>query len=162
MKNWFLPVLALLAVAGCSQTPTGSSPARTLSAQSISQPTLLASYAVTVPAGSTTQPRVQGLKYQPWGAPGGLGLLSIPADITGASFQYSNWLTLTLNRPARLTIPGAQLPWMTDWTATTGGYAKDFPAGVVVLGPPSGRVYPSVTLAEAGGAASPTPITPAG
>ena len=158
MNRLLLLVFALLV--SCSKTSISAPrPAPLLSTASatFAEPTLLASYAVTVPAGAYSQPRTQGFLYQP-----GTGVLTIPANISGASFAYQDWLTLTLNRPALLTIPGTRLSWMTDWTQVPGGYSKTFPAGVVVLGPPSGSVYPSVTITEANGQPSPVPTTSAG
>lgn len=133
---------------------------RALSVPVIAEPTLLASYWVNQAVGQSVQPIITGLRYQPWTS-AGRGLLSIPLDISGATFKLTDWLTLTLNRAAQLTIPGPRLPWMTDWKQAPAGFSKVFPAGVAQLGPPSGRVY-SVQLAEADGSPSPVPDVPAG
>ena len=145
------------------------------------RPTLLAAYHVLQHLGSFDQPLTDGLSYRPRASAlagySGWDLLKLPDRGQIATDTHRDFLYLTLNRPARLAIwlRGRHVPgWLAGWKAgaTVGAvgpeqasYWRDVSAGEVVLpglgGTGADRPY-WVLLAEAGGAPSRPPATPAG
>ena len=145
------------------------------------RPTLLAAYHVLQHLGSFNQPLTLGLSYRPRASAlagySGWDLLRLPDSPALAADTHRDFLYLTLNRPARLTVwlRGRQVPgWLAGWKAgaTVGAvgperasYWRDFPAGEVVLPGPGGsnadRPY-WVLLGEASGVPSRPPATPDG
>lgn len=154
-------LLLLFLLGGCFRQADETLHQMDAVASSPARPTLLGRYQINVPVNGTVQPSYAGIRYTPH-LPGG-DTLTLPRAISQASYGRADWLVLSLNRKARLTVTPSRgtLSWLAGWTKSGNSYWKEFPAGTVTLGSPAPATQPyTVSFLEAGGQPSVAPSTP--
>ena len=161
--RYLLLVLILTACARVEPGPAGPQPPLdlmgTLALPAPARP-LLFSYRLNSPL----QPSYAGMVYRPR-TPAGPDTLTLPTNPNRNGYGLSEWLSIDLNRAARITVtPVSAVPaWLSGWTRNGVSYWREFPPGRVALGPPANLEPPyAVSLLEAGGAPSSAPFVPDG